>query len=138
MTEPSGHGSGELPATVVAAVTTLVVAVVVGVVVLQLNNKPIDGFLTVMAAVVIPSITTLLAIRNSRGIAKVAQRVDGKIDNLITDKSNLEAQVANAGLTPITLKASFDPESNTAPMRKITGNMTNPMPRVDPGGKHSG
>jgi len=127
VTQPAGSGSGgELPAAIVACVTVIVVAIIGGVVFLTYQGKSLEGFLTVMAAVVIPSVTALLAIRSSRQVSDVQSKVDGKIDNLITDKSNLEQQIALHGIMPVTAKVSYDPDT-TGPIPRISTD-TSPMP----------
>lgn len=144
MTVPSGSGDsgGDLPAAIVVCATCIILAIIAGVVYLIHSGKPIDGFITIVAAVALPSITTLLAVRNSRkvsGVAAQAQdiqnKVDGKIDNLITDKSNLEQQVALRGEIPVTARVSFDPDS-TGPLARITTD-TAPLSAVNAAGKHS-
>ena len=131
MTKPADSGSGEVPAVVVVSVALIVVAIVAGVVVLSIYDKSVTALLTVLGFLS-PTIVALLAVRTQRKVDDVRSKVNGKLDNLITDKANLEYQVTAAGLTPVTATVSFDPESNTNPdIPVITDPRTNPvMPAV--------
>jgi hypothetical protein len=130
-TSHDNGGPGELPSVVVVGVTVVLVAVVASVSWLTYVGKPVQNLIVVLGTIVVPAVTALLAVRNSRQITKsredlrdVQQKVDGKIDNLITDKSNLETQVASAGIVPVTSKVSWDPESTNPLMPKITPEQT--------------
>jgi hypothetical protein len=123
MSAPAGHDNehvGDLPTSVVVAVTLLLMAVVAAVTVLTLMGKPVSNLLVLVGTIVVPTVTALLAVRNSRKVANLTSKVDGKIDNLITDKSNLETQVTAAGLIPITSKVSWDPDSSGRFARVVT------------------
>jgi hypothetical protein len=114
VTTPADNNGGDVPAVVVVSVAAIILALVAGITALAYAGKNPAPLVTA-AGVLSPFIIALLAVRNShraeRQIADVKQRVDGKIDGLITDKANLEHQVSVAGLTPITATVSFDPES---------------------------
>jgi hypothetical protein len=121
VTTPADDSGGDVPAVVVVSVAVIIVTVIAGVTVLLYNGRDVQPLLSIMA-VLSPFIIALLAVRQSHraekritnvqeSVADVRQKVDGKIDNLITDKTNLEHQVSVAGLTPITATVSFDPES---------------------------
>jgi hypothetical protein len=112
MTEPTrDNAGGDLPGVVVLSVTALILAVISAVVVLSLSGRDVTPLITTTGAILIPTITTLLAVRNSRQIGIVDHKVDKKIDNLVLDKANLEHQVSTLGETPVTATVSFDPVS---------------------------
>ncbi len=117
MTTPRSDGRGDIPSSVVAAVTVLLLGVLAAVVYLTATGKDVTNVFLVLTSVIAPTIASFVAVRK---LSDVQHKVDGKIDNLITDKSNLETQVAQAGLLPVTARVSFDPET------------TGPMPRVPP------
>lgn len=131
---PSGSG-GSIPAVAVAAVTLVTLGVLAAVVILTLNGKPIDSVVLVLGAVVAPTVTSLLAFPKlthvQNGLADVQGKVDGKIDNLITDKSNLETQIAQQGIMPITSKVSYDPVT-TGPINMDLVPPTMPQRVVQP------
>lgn len=138
---PAGDDrGGDVPAVVVVSVALIIVATITGVTFLAYAGKNTTPLLSVLA-VLSPFIIALLAVRNARKIdnvrrdvADVRGKVNGKIDNLITDKSNLEYQVSAAGLTPVTATISFDPETTNPNMQLITDPKTNPsMPKVHAG-----
>jgi hypothetical protein len=129
----SGNSGVGFPTAVIVSVTTLLIAILGGVVFLIYQNKPIEGYLTVMASVVVPTLTVILTVHTSQKVGDVQAKVDGKIDNLITDKSNLEQQVAASGMVPVTAKVAFDPDSNTGPIPRISSD-TMPQSVV---GRHS-
>jgi hypothetical protein len=114
MTTPAGDNGGDVPAVVVVSVAAIIVVALAGITVLTYSGKNATPLVTAIG-VLSPFILALLAVRNAhraeRQIAQVKQQVDGKVDNLIQDKANLEHQVSVAGLTPITATVSFDPES---------------------------
>jgi hypothetical protein len=100
VTTPADNNGGDVPAVVVVSVAAIIVALVAGITALAYAGKNPAPLVTA-AGVLSPFIIALLAVRNShraeRQIADVKQRVDGKIDGLITDKANLEHQVSVAG-----------------------------------------
>lgn len=114
MTTPADNNDGDVPVVVVVSVAVIIVVLISGITVLAYIGKPTTP-LVAATGVLSPFIIALLAVRNShraeRRIADVQGKVNGKLDNLITDKTNLEHQVSVAGLTPITATVSFDPES---------------------------
>lgn len=123
MTTPAdGNGGGDVPSVVVASVALIAIAAIGAVTFLVWQEKDVTGLLTIMG-VLSPFIIALLAVRNSHRtdvqIAQVRRQVDGKIDNLVQDKTNLEHQVSVAGLTPVTATVSFDPDS-TGPFHPIS------------------
>jgi hypothetical protein len=100
---------------VVAAVTVLIVAALAAVVYLSATGKDVQPVILILSSLIAPTIASFVAIRK---LSDVAGKVDGKVDNLITDKSHLEQQVVAAGMTPVTARVSFDPVS-TGPIPKI-------------------
>jgi hypothetical protein len=137
MTVPDNGRHGDVPVSIVVAVTILLVAVIGAVVYLSSVGKDVSSLLVVLGSLVAPTVASLVAVRKltavqhnvadvqsnvadvRSNVADVQSKVDGKVDNLITDKSHLEQQVVAAGLTPITAKVSFDPET-TGPFQRIT------------------
>lgn len=124
MTTPAGNNGGDVPAVVVVSVAIIVVAAIGGVTFLVYAGRDTTAIVSILA-VLSPFIVALLAVRNSRKIDDVRRKVDGKIDNLITDKANLEHQVSVAGLTPITATVSYDPDS-TGPIQTVAGDVDIP------------
>lgn len=138
MTTPAGDngrgGATDLPASVVVAVTVLLVAVLTAIVYLTATGKPVTNVLLVLSSFIAPTIASFVAVHKltnvqsnlttvKSDVSEVSHKVDNKIDNLIHDKSNLEQQVVANGITPVTATVSFDPDS------------TGPMPRVLPSGE---
>jgi hypothetical protein len=121
MTVPDNGRHGDVPVSIVVAVTILLVAVIGAVVYLSSVGKDVSSLLVVLGSLVAPTVASLVAVRKLTAVQHnvVQSKVDGKVDNLITDKSHLEQQVVAAGLTPITAKVSFDPET-TGPFQRIT------------------
>jgi hypothetical protein len=137
VTQPADDDGGEVPAVVVVSVAVIIVALISGITVLTYTGKNTAPLLTAVG-VLSPFIIALLAVRNSHRaerritdvqyrVEDVRNKVDGKIDNLIADKTNLEHQVSVAGLTPVTATVSFDPESTGD--HPIVGS---PLPETEP------
>jgi hypothetical protein len=136
VTAPAGGGGhGEIPVSIVASVTVMMLAVLAAVVYLTATGKDVSTVILVLSSLIAPTVASFIAIRRlsvvSTGLTDVSKKVDGKVDNLITDKSNLEQQVVAAGMTPVTAKVSFDPDSTT-PFERIRTD-TAPAPAVPPG-----
>jgi hypothetical protein len=93
----------------------LIVAVLAAVVFLSATGKDVSTVLLVLSSLIAPTIASFVAIRK---LSDVAGKVNGKVDNLITDKSHLEQQLVAAGQTPVTAKIAFDPES-TGPIARV-------------------
>jgi hypothetical protein len=121
VTTPAGDNGGDVPAVVVVSVAVIIVALIGGITALTYAGKNSTPLVTA-AGVLSPFIIALLAVRNSHraerhiaevqhNVADVREKVNGKLDGLILDKTNLEHQVSVAGLTPVTATVSFDPES---------------------------
>jgi hypothetical protein len=145
VTTPAGDdgrgGATDLPASVVVAVTVLLIAVLAAIVYLTATGKPVTNVLLVLSSFIAPTIASFVAVHKltnvqsnlsdvrsdvsnvKSDVSAVSGKVDSKIDNLIHDKSNLEQQVVANGITPVTATVSFDPES------------TGPMPRLRPSGE---
>jgi hypothetical protein len=136
----------DIPVSVVVAVTVLILAVLAAIVYLSATGKDVSTVLIVLSSLIAPTIASFVAIHRlgtvQSHVSGVESKVGEKIDNLITDKSNLEQQAVAAGLVPVTATVSFDPES-TGPMPIIdTGTLrqseadypaTQPVPVVRPG-----
>lgn len=123
---------------IVAAVTVLILGVLASVVYLTVEGKDVSTVLLVLSSLIAPTIASFVAIRRlgsvQHTVTSVENKVGDKIDNLITDKSNLEQQAVGAGLIPVTARVSFDPET-TGPLPRI-GTDTAPAPAVQPPGQH--
>jgi hypothetical protein len=127
MTTPAGGGHGDIPASIVVAVTVLILAVLASVVYLSATGKDVSTVILVLSSLIAPTIASFVAIRK---LTDVAGKVDGKVDNLITDKSHLEQQLVASGQTPVTAKISFDP-SSTGPIPRVSTD-TAPAAAVQP------
>lgn len=136
MSAGSGSNSGgDLPAVAIAAVTLLILSVVASVVYLTAIGKPVTDIFLILSSLIAPTIASLVAVRKLNDVGK---KVDGKIDNLVTDKSNLEQQIVASGQTPITAHVSYDPSStnpNLFPVgsdaEAVSHPPTNPIPAQD-------
>lgn len=109
MTHSTGspNGSGELPPIVIVCVSLIAAIAIGGVVYLTAIGRPVDNVIVLVGALVTPTIASLMAVRrhrvNSVKLDDIRDKVDGKIDNLIYDKSVLENQVSQLGAEPLTL-----------------------------------
>jgi hypothetical protein len=130
VTTPGGGHGGDIPGSIVTAVTVLIVAVLAAVTYLSATGKDVSTVILILSSLIAPTIASFIAIRK---LSDVQGKVDGKVDNLITDKSHLEQQVVAAGMTPVTAKLSFDPET-TGPIQRVTTD-TAPAPAVPPAGR---
>lgn len=93
---------GEIPTLIIVSVVIMTTILISAVTVLTILDKPVDNVLVIVGAFIAPTVTSLLA---SRKLDKVARQVNGKMDNLITDKAVLEHQVSSLGIAPATLPA---------------------------------
>lgn len=127
MTHSTGSpDSGNIPNIVIAGIVFIALAAIGGVVYLTAIGRPVDNVIILVGALLTPTIASLLAVRhgsaNSKKLDAIREQVDGKIDNLISDKSKLEHQVTALGMEPITLPRGFHPLSNptdTVPQQQI-------------------
>lgn len=98
---------GELTTTVVVAVCALTAIALAAVVALTLADKPIDNVILILSALLIPTVTQLLQSRkmdrNTKTLGDVHNKVNGRLDGLLSDRAVLEDQVRQLGGTPITL-----------------------------------
>jgi uncharacterized sodium:solute symporter family permease YidK len=119
-------GTGDIPNIVIAGIVLIALAAIGGVVYLTAIGRPVDNVIILIGALLTPTIASLLAVRhgsaNSKKLDAIKDQVDGKIDNLISDKSKLEHQVTALGQEPITLPRGFHPLSNptdTVPQKQV-------------------
>jgi len=119
---------------VVVAVTVLILGALAAVVYLTAVGRDVSPVLLVLSSLIAPTIASFVAIRRlgavKQEVSGLAHKSDARIDNLITDKSNLEQQAVAAGLIPVTAKVSWDPES-TGPLPRVSTD-TAPAPAVRP------
>ncbi len=122
----SNASSGELPTSIIVAVSFVTVVFIGAVTMLILLDKPVDNLMLVVGAYLAPTITSLLASKklgtNSKILGDVKEKVDGTVDNLITDRFLLEQQVNELGDTPVTFPArrATDTKPQTAyPPRRV-------------------
>jgi hypothetical protein len=109
----SGHATGgEIPTLVIVMVGVLIAILIAAVTVLTILDKPVDNVLVIVGAFIAPTVTSLLA---SRRISVLNNKVDQKLDNLITDKAELENQVAGLGDIPVTLPARRPTDTRPQP-----------------------
>jgi len=102
-TQPTAAAAGgEIPTVVIVFVGFLTTLLIVSVTVLTVLDKPVDNVLIIVGAFIAPTVGSLLA---TRKLSQVAKQVNGKMDNLITDKAILENQVTALGDIPATLPA---------------------------------
>jgi hypothetical protein len=103
---------GEIPTLVIVMVGFLITVLITAVTVLTVLEKPVDNVLVIVGAFIAPTVTSLLA---TRRISALDKKVDKKLDNLITDKAELENQVAGLGDIPITLPARRPTDTRPQP-----------------------
>lgn len=116
-----GSGSNLTTAALIGAVV-MVCCMVAAVVILTIAGKPVDNIYLILGSLVLPTLTTIMASRKIDNqhsqIADVADKVNGKMDNLISDKANLEDQVRVLGAIPITVQIP-SPRADATPPAKV-------------------
>jgi len=108
MTHSTGTpNSGDLPVPVIVAVAVIAVTAIGGVVYLTAIGRPVDNIIVIVGALITPTIASLMSVRqhrkNSQKLDDIKDTVEGKVDNLISDKALLENQVSRLGAEPVTL-----------------------------------
>lgn len=126
MTESTGTpNGGELPPSIIACVTLIALAAIGGVIYLTAIGRPVDNVIILVGALITPTIASLMAVRrqrvNSAKLDDIRSKVNGKLDNLITDKAVLENQVAKLGAEPLTLPRGIPKvmPTDTVPQERI-------------------
>lgn len=101
---------GPIATSAVVAVCSLLCLVICAVVGLTLAGRPIDNVVYLITGLLAPTIGTLLASKRlddqSKQLNLVTKQVNGKMDNLISDKAELESQVHRLGGIPDTLPSA--------------------------------
>lgn len=95
-----------LPTGIVVGVCVLSALVLIGGVVLLVTGHPVDNLLVIVAAVIMPTITALLAAKKigdaQSVLHDVSVKVNGRLDGALNAISALEAQVRESGGVPVT------------------------------------
>lgn len=138
---PNGSSGSLSTAALVGAVATVAI-MVAAITVLTVMGKPVDNLFLILGSLVLPTLGTVLATRRldaqNTTLTQVATHVNGKMDNLITDKANLEDQVRSLGATPVSVQIP-SPRSDAAPLPTADATaVPDAASTPDDGGKHSG